>query len=304
MQRLPTTVRSTRSQSGHGNSSLVVHTADSYTMLGRRPRHALAWSNRHFTDQLTILSRDQQERERQRIFDSFIEAVESHRPERALLLATHAVKEAKSVMETIVSHCAQMAEVYPGSLMLAHIASRRQTQSAELKVFLADLSRRVTDTTRRETSDASAATAQATAAWFDFLDGWMGNIEKELVRPSTLRQTSGGLPPPAPTPAPYVQYGGPTPSTGPQGPPNKRAAVGNTPGGGGGGGTPGGGAPAPGSTVVPRGRMCVFQRNFPCSPSIVGSTLGVAAAPPCKLCAWSNHFHRECPKEWSSGFRG
>ena len=52
-------------------------------------------------------------------------------------------------METIVSHCAQMAAVYPGSLMLTHIASRRQTQSAELKVFLADLSRRVTDTTRR-----------------------------------------------------------------------------------------------------------------------------------------------------------
>jgi hypothetical protein len=26
-----------------------------------------------------------------------------------------------------------------------------------------------------------------------------GNIEKELVRPSTLRQAIGGLPPPAPT---------------------------------------------------------------------------------------------------------
>jgi hypothetical protein len=189
--------------------------------------------------------------------------------------------------------------------MLAHIASRWQIQSAELKVFLAYLSRRVTDTTRRETSDASAATAQATAAWFDFLDGWMGNIEKELVRPSTLRQTSGGLPTPAPAPAPPAQYGGPTSGTGPQGPPHtKRAAVSNTPGGGGGSGTPGGGgggsAPAPGSTVVPRGRMCVFQRNFPCSPSIVGTTLGVAAAPPCKLCALSNHFHSECPKEWAS----
>ncbi len=106
--------------------SLVVHTADSYTMLGRRLRHALTsvtWSNRHFTDRLTILSSDQQERDRQRIFDSFIEAVECQRPERALLLETHAVEEAKSVMESIVSHCAQMAAVYPGSPMLAHIAS-------------------------------------------------------------------------------------------------------------------------------------------------------------------------------------
>jgi hypothetical protein len=172
-------------------------------------------------------------------------------------------------------------------------------------VFLADLSRRVTDTTRCEASDAFVATAHATAAWFDFLDGWVGNIKKELVRPSTLRQTSGSLPTPAPTPAPPAQYGGPTPGTGPQGPPNKRAAVGNTSGGGGGGGTPcggggGGGAPAPGSTVLPSGRMCDFQRNFPRSPSIVGSTLGVAAAPPCKLCALSNHFHGECPKEWPS----
>ena len=289
--------------------SLIVHTADSYTMLGRRLRHALTWSNRHFTERLTILSREQQERERERIFDGFTDAVETQRPERALLFATQAVEEAKTVMETIVSHCAHNAAVYPSSPMLAHIARRRQTQSAELKVFIADLSRRITDTTRREHSDASVATVQATAAWFDFLDGWMGNIDKELVRPATLRQTSGVLPTPAPTSAPVSHYGGSTPGTGPQGPPNKRAAVGNTPGGGGGGGAlgggggggaAGGGTPAPGSSVVSRGRMCVFQRNFPCSTSIVGSTLGVTAAPPCKLCALSNHFHGECPKEWAS----
>ncbi len=141
-------------------------------------------------------------------------------------------------METIVSHCAHNAAVYPRSPMLTHIVRRRQAQSAELKVFIADLSRRVTDTTRREHSDASVATAQATAAWFDFLDGWMGNVEKELVRPATLRQTCGVLPTPAPAPAPFAHYGGSTPGTGPHGPPNKRAAVGNTPGGGGGGAPP------------------------------------------------------------------
>ena len=280
--------------------SLLVHPADSYTMLGRRLRHALTWSNRHFTDRLTTLSREQQEKEQRRIFDSFVEAVESQRPERALLLASHAVEEAKSVMETIVSHCAQLAAVYPDSPMLTHIAMRRQTQSAELKVFLADLSRRVTDTTRRETQDAAAVTAQATAVWFDFLDGWFGNIEKELVRPSTLRQATSGLHHPALAPMPPAQHGGPTPGAGSSAPPTKRAAVGNTPGGGGSGGTPGGSAHAPGSSVVPRGRMCVFQRNFPCSPSIVGATLGVAAAPPCRLCNLSNHFHGECPKEWAS----
>jgi hypothetical protein len=47
--------------------SLLVHTADSYTMLGRRLRHALTCSIRYFTDQLSILSREQQEWERQRI---------------------------------------------------------------------------------------------------------------------------------------------------------------------------------------------------------------------------------------------
>ena len=100
-----------------------------------------------------------------------------------------------------MSHCAQLAAVYPGSPMLAHIASRRQIQSVELTVFLAKLSQRTTDTAQRENNYASTATAQATAAWFDF-PGWMvkfGNIEKELVRPSTLRQAIGGLPPPAPT---------------------------------------------------------------------------------------------------------
>ena len=75
--------------------SLVVHMADSYTMLGRRVRHALTWCNRYFTDQLTTLSREQQERERQRIFDAFVAAVEERRPERALILANQAVEEAK-----------------------------------------------------------------------------------------------------------------------------------------------------------------------------------------------------------------
>uniref|UniRef100_A0A6T7VNR6 Uncharacterized protein n=1 Tax=Cryptomonas curvata TaxID=233186 RepID=A0A6T7VNR6_9CRYP len=277
--------------------SLLVHTADSYTMLGRRLRHALTWSNRHFTDRLTILSREQQEQAQRRIFDSFVSAVESKRPERALLWASHAVEEAKSVMETIVSHCAQVAAVYPGSRMLVHIASRRQVQSAELKVFLADLSRRITDTTKRESNDESAATAHATAAWFDFLDGWMGNIEKELVRPATLRQAIGSASPPAPATTQPAQYGGPASGTGPQALPNKRAAVGNTPGGGGGGG-PGGATPTPVSSVVTRAKMCVFQRNFPCSASIIGSTLGLSAAPPCRLCGLSAHFHGECPKEW------
>ena len=69
---------------------------------------------------------------------------------------------------------------------------------------------------------------------------------------------------------PPAQYGGPAPGA----LPNKRATVGNTLGGSGGGGTPGGGAPAPGSSIAPRGRMCVFQRNFQCSPSIVGAGPG------------------------------
>ena len=199
-------------------------------------------------------------------------------------------------METIVSHSAQLASVYPGSRFLAHIAQRRQAQSAELKVFLADLTRRLTDTTRREVSDGSA---HATAAWFDFLDGWMGSIEKELVRPSTLRQTVEGLSPPVATPPPAVQLGGQAPGTSSQTPPNKRQAVGNSPGGSGGSGSSGSGPPASSSSVVPRGRMCVFRRNFPCSVSIIGTTLGVTSAPPCKLCALSNHFHGECPKEWA-----
>jgi hypothetical protein len=193
-------------------------------------------------------------------FKNLTAAVDDHRPKRALLLANQAVEEAKSVKETIVSHSAQLASVYPGSPFLTHIARRRQAQSAELKVFLADLTRRLTDTTWREISDVSAATSHATAAWFDFLDGWMGTIEKELVRPLTLRQTTDDMSPPVATPPPAAQQGGQAPGASSQAPPNKRQAVGNTPGGSGSGSSSGAGPPASSSSVVPRGRMCVFQR--------------------------------------------
>jgi hypothetical protein len=46
--------------------SLLAHTADSYIMIKRRLHCALTWSNNHFTDQSTILSREQQEREQRR----------------------------------------------------------------------------------------------------------------------------------------------------------------------------------------------------------------------------------------------
>ncbi len=45
--------------------------------------------------------------------------------------------------------------------------------------------------------------------------------------------------------------------------------------------------------------ICVFQQHIPCSPSIVGSSLGVTGAPPCRLCSGGQaHFHCECLLQW------
>ena len=270
---------------------LLVRPADTYSLLGRILRHALSWCNRHFTESLTKLAH-QQRQERQRvIYSDFMDAVADHQHDRALLVTTQALDEAREEMDTILAHAQQMSAAYPSSDLFKHVEERRMAQLAELKVFLADVNARVTFASKQRMSDGQTPTQRAVAAWFDFLDGWLGNIDKELVRPEALRLTAGGpaastpnaLPPPqaAVTRTNTVTTGATTPAA-------KRQAA-----GGGGSGT----VASSSSSLPTRGRTCSFQRNFPVSPTIVGATLGVISAPQCKICTLSDHYHGECPLE-------
>ncbi len=47
-------------------------------------------------------------------------------------------------------------------------------------------------------------------------------------------------------------------------------------------------------------KVCVLQQHIPCSKHITGDTLGLAAAPPCKICQHGAHFHGEGPHAWGS----
>jgi hypothetical protein len=180
---------------------------------------------------------------------------------------------------------------------LQHVSARRQAQLGELRIFLAELAQRVTIATKVKGVDA---TQRATAAYIDFMEGWLSKLDESRIRAESLKQAT----PETPMPTSY----------------SAGALGGAQPGGGGGqkaartisdGATPAGGPKTPGaggggSTATPPatrsqglGAICAFQKNFPCSPSIVGSSLGVAGAPPCKLCSGGQaHYHGECPLQW------
>ena len=269
---------------------LLVRPADTYSLLGRVMRHALCWCNRHFTESLTKLAH-QQRQDRQRIlYSDFMDAVSDHQHDRALLVTSQALDEAREEMDTILAHAQQLAAAYPSSDLFKHVEERRTVQQAELKVFLADVNARVTFASKQRSPDGQSPTQRAVAAWYDFLDGWLGNIDKELVRPEALRLMTCGPTVGTPsTPPPPQAAAARAPAAGTTTPAPKRQATGS-------GGSV---APAAGSSGIPtRGRTCSFQRNFPVSPTIIGTTLGVISAPQCKICARSDHYHGECPQEW------
>ncbi len=66
----------------------------------------------------------------------------------ALLLASQAVAEATEQMQCIVVNAQARSLTYPGSDFIVHVASRRQAQAIELKVFLADIATRITDASK------------------------------------------------------------------------------------------------------------------------------------------------------------
>lgn len=274
--------------------SLMFEASYSYSLCGRMLRNALRWCNRNFTDGLARVTWRSQQTTTSELYTSFSEAVAAQRHDQALLLASQAVAEATSQMTAIVADAKLNATRFPHSKMLLHIASRREAQALQLKVFLADIAQRVTEASKKKTRPAAAL---ATASWIDFLDGWLATTDKSLVSAESLQLASAvedGATPNAPG-ASVVS--GSASSSGSPSAKAARTASASSPGSG-------GGSPASAAATTPPGgktplrKICVFQQNIPCSPEIVGDTLGVPGAPFCTKCRKGQHYYGECPTEW------
>ena len=210
-------------------------------------------------------------------------------------------------MKAIVTNAQLFASQHPNSAMMAHIAARRKVQESELSIYLADLSQRVNDAAQKATD---SATQHATAAFIDFLDGWMNKTDVAQIRPELLQQAASSAS--TATPASHSTSQGTSASGTPGGMPvNKtaRTATSSSAGAGRSGPSSGSGSGSrKGAAQTPRGaspgktlgRLCVIQQHSPCSSHAVGTTLGVAGAPPCRICGLGAHFHGECPQVWGS----
>jgi hypothetical protein len=187
------------------------------------------------------------------------------------------------------------------------VASRRQVQATELKIFLAKISSRVTEASKAH----AATTGGATAAWVDFLSGWLSRADTDLVEPDSIQKvTQAASTPPSSAPAgavstppratPSASGSQRTPKASPAGTPGGSGSGGVKGGsglGGGGSGGGGGGGSAV-SSSAPVWSICKFKKNIPCSADIVGDSLGLSGAPPCTFCSNGAHYHSECPLKW------
>jgi hypothetical protein len=179
--------------------------------------------------------------------------------------------------------------------------------TAELKIFLAEISSGVTEASKAQ----AATTGGATAAWVDFLSGWLSRADTDLVEPDSIHKvTQAALTSPSPAPAgaastppratPSAGGSQRTPKASPAGTPGGSSSGGVKGGsglGGGGSGSSGSGSSSV-SNSVPVWSVCRFKKNIPCSVDIVGDSLGLSGAPPCTFCNNGAHYHGECPLKW------
>jgi hypothetical protein len=129
----------------------------------------LLFCNKHCTCPVMTMTHENRTNVDDNLFDQFMEAVTSGAHNRALLVASQAVAEATEQMKAVLANAQLRAATYPSSLIMVHIAAQRATQADELRIFLADISARITEASRAK----GAATTSATASWIDFPSGWL-----------------------------------------------------------------------------------------------------------------------------------
>jgi len=229
------------------------------------------------------------------LFEHFTSAIESGDHSAALVHAMQIMSEASEQMKVILANAQLRAALHSESAMLVHIASRRTLQSEELRVFLQEVNDRITTASKSR----SATSAGFTASWVDFIAGWLSKQDTDLVEPSSLEQVTRTAQTPSAAAHATSQH-----TTPPAGPTARPAQSGVGTGGGSGagaaGGGPGGGG---GSSATPLPKFTSFlkfRRQIPCSPDVIGQTLGVDGSPQCKKCKQGAHYHGECPKEWGA----
>ena len=169
-------------------------------------KNALRWVNKFCTCPVMKMTHATRSLHSDTLFEQFNEAIASHSLDRALLIASQAVAETTEQMQCILVNAQARAALHSTSAFLTHVAARRQSQSTDLKVFLAELTGRITESSKAQ----GASSGAATAAWIDFLTGWLSKADTDLVEPESLLQASKASPAPAssPTPRPANSTGG------------------------------------------------------------------------------------------------
>jgi hypothetical protein len=282
-----------------------------YKRAGRFLRNALRWVNKFTSCLVMKMTHSARTSAADKLYEMFSSAVSSGSHDLALLVASQAVAEATEQMQCIVVNALARAATYPGSAFMVHVAKRRQAQATELKVFLADIATRITDASKAQ----AASSGGATAAWVDFLPGWLSRSDSDLVEQDSMQkvaQAASSTTSPAPSGAVSTPPRATPSAAGSQRSP--KASPSGTYGGGGAGGAKGSGSTGAGNSssgsggagggaalgFVPVWRICRFKVNLPCSPDIVGDTLGVLGASTCSQCNNGDHYHGECPLRWGN----
>ncbi len=123
-------------------------------------KNALRWVNKFCTCPVMKMTHATCSLQSDSLFEQFNEAISSCSPDRALLLTSQAVAEA-------TEQCSVFSSTHSTSAFLTHVAVRRQSQSTDLKIFLAELTGRITESSKSQGSSSGGATA----AWIDFPSG-------------------------------------------------------------------------------------------------------------------------------------
>ncbi len=282
-----------------------------YKRAGRLLRNALRWCNKFTSCPVMKMTYAARTSAADKLYKQFSSAVSSGSHDLALLLASQAVAEATEQMQSILVSAQARSTTYPGSAFMVHVASRRQVQATELKIFLADIATRITDASQAH----AASSGGATAAWVDFLSGWFLRSDSDLIEPDSIQKVAQAASSTIPSASAGVVSTPPRATScavGSQRSP--KASPSGTSGSGGSGGAKGGGNLGTGnssssgggaggsaaSVFVPVWRPCKFKNHIPCSADIVGDSLGVLRAATCSLCNNGDHYHGECPSKWGS----
>jgi hypothetical protein len=278
------------------NQILKVYPSLSLSMLGRVLRPALTFCNSEALEQMTQVVFKQVEQEQTKLYNNFLEVARADWA-AVLVMVPLFFAFAVQTMLMAIGYARQRCALFPESKFFAAVDQKRASQALSLEQFTDAVLRRVTSEVAGVPAFARAE--YAVLMWTEFLDRWMPTSFSGQYCEEARRQWM------------RVKQQG-TSNEGGRGSRAQRPAQngcsvspdGGGPGGGGGSGaaarsSPGGSGGAGGS-----GNQEI-RRTIPCAMDVVGDTLGVPSAHPCRSCLpkGRHHSNADCPKRWiKAGF--